>query len=567
MRISRVLLAFVLLLLALAAPSSASAALGELSLISRADGVAGLLGDGNSYTNERSTSADGRYIVFISYADNFGGPFAAERNVYRRDTLLGRTELVSRANGLNGAVGDDNSFGAAVSADGNRIAFVSAANNLSAADNDTYTNIFVRDMTAGTTTLASRASGVAGLAANNGSLIPTISGNGNVVAFQSAASNLDPTVTDNNAVTDVFVRDLTTSSTRLMSKSTGGVIGDDLTGNGDISFDGNLVTMDSEATTLGGNVTGASSNVYVRNRSAATTTLISQPTGTGNVSGANEAGSSTITEAGDRVAFISRSGPLVPDAPLTRYAAYVRDLGSNTTTLVSRSASGLPADDDIFSPVISSDGSILTFESKATNLDGATGGMSQAFVRDLATGQTQLISRAGRTGAPAATGIGSPTSGRSSRLVIFESNATNLVPEANSSVYQLFMRDVKVIDPIPPTPAATISGKRFKGKLSKKSFTIKATTGGGATGITGKATIRVSKKIVKSGKVVVKLKPRAVTASLTSHKLRFTLSKKQNRRVLKALKTKKSRVKVSVELTATGPGLPGTAKFSGKLRR
>ncbi|MBJ7353900.1 MAG: PD40 domain-containing protein [Thermoleophilaceae bacterium] len=559
-----VVLSFLALIAALAVPTAASAALGELSLISRADGFAGALGDGNSYTNERSISADGRYIAFLSYADNLGGPYAAERNVYRRDTLLGRTELVSRANGLNGAVGDDNSFSAEISADGNRIAFVSAADNLSGADDNTYTNIFVRDMTAGVTTLASRASGVAGDPANQSSLIPKISGDGNVVGFQSLASNIDPTVTDNNAAVDTYVRDLTNSTTRLVSKSTAGVIGNDLTTVGDISFDGNLVTMDSQATTLGGNVTGASSNVYVRNRSAATTTLVSQPTGNSNVSGANEAGASTITDAGDRIAFVSRSGPLVPDAPLTKYATYVRDLTNNTTTLVSRAASGALADTDVFSPVISSDGSILTFLSAATNLDGATGGVKQAFVRDLATGQTQLISRAGRVGAPANALISSTTPGRSSRLVLFEANATNLAPEANGPVYQLFMRDVKVIDPIPPV---TISGKSFKTKLSKKSFTVKATTGGGATRISGKATLRVSKKIVKSGRIVVKLKPRTVASTLTSHKLRFTLSKKQNRFVLKALKTKKSRVKLSVELSATGAGTPGAARFSGKLRR
>lgn len=564
MRTARRLLIFGALAAALIAPSTASAALGELSLISRADGFAGALGDGNSYTNERSISADGRYVVFASYAQNLGGTITAVRNVYRRDTLLGRTELVSRMTGVNGTAGNDLSFGAAVSADGNRIAFVSAANNLSPDDNDTYNNIFVRDMAAATTTLASRASGVAGVAANNISLIPTISGDGNVVGFQSLATNIDPTVSDLNGTVDAFVRDLTNSTTRLLSKSTAGVLGNDLTTVGDLSFDGNLVTMDTEATTLGGTVAAGSNNVYVRNRSAGTTTLVSQPTGTSNVSGNAESGESTITDAGDRIAFSSRSTNLASDASPVLTFAYVRDLANATTTLVSRSPAGTPTDNTVYAPVISSDGSFLTFATASTNLETPTNGLLQAFVRDLASGQNTLISRVGRTGPVGDRAASYPTPGRSSKFVVFESNATNLSPESNGTIYQLFIRDVKVVDPIPP---ATISGKSFKAKLSKKSFTVKATTGGGATGISGKATLKVSKKIVKSGKIVVKLKARAVAATLTSHKLRFTLSKKQNRRVLKALKTKKSRVKVSVELTATGPGTPGSAQFSGKLRR
>lgn len=563
MRRPLVLLCFVFLIASFAVPASASAALGELSLISRVDGLAGVAGDGNSYTNNRAISADGRYVVFSSYAENLGGPTPGLRDVFRRDTLLGRTELVSRANGLNGAVGDDTSFGASVSADGNRVAFVSSADNLSTDDNNTFNNIFVRDIAAGTTVLASRISGVAGGAANNTSLIPNISGDGTVVGFQSAATNIDTSQIDNNGQTDAYIRDFKDSTTRLVSKSTLNVLGNQFSGIGDLSYDGNLITIETSATTLGGTIAGGTTNVYVRNRSAGTTTLVSQPTGTTNV-GATEAGESTITDAGDRVAFSAQSTNLAPDAPPSLSSAYVRDLAGATTTLVSRSPDGAPSNSSAGSPVISGDGTILTFHSAATNLDGPTNSLEQAFVRDLASGRNTLISRVGRTGPIGDRPSNYVTPGSSSRFVLFESNATNLTPDSNGTNYQLFMRDVKVVDPI---PAASINGKSFKSRLSKRSFTIKATTGGGATGISGKATIRVSKKIVKSGKVVVKLKSRAVTPSLTSHKLRFTLSKKQNRRVLKALKTKKSRVKVSIGLTATGSGTPGSAKFSGKLRR
>lgn len=554
---------FAFLLLA-TGTSTASGALGDLTIVSRADGPAGVLGDGNTYLNERAISADGRFVAFASYAQNFGGPFAAPRNIYRRDLALGRTELVSRANGVAGAVGDDASFGFSMSSDGNRIAFVSDASNLSAADNDTYKNIFVRDMAAATTYLASRASGAAGLAANNTSLIPSISADGTVVGFQSQATNIDPTITDNNTQVDVYIRDLKNDTTRLMSKSTGGVLGDGFSTVSDLSADGNLVVIDTEAGSLGGTVVPGSGNVYIRDRVANTTTLVSQPTGTTNASGNASSGSATITANGDRVAFISRSTNLAADQSASDYQLYVRDRVANTTTMVSRSPGGAPADASVSNGVIAPDGSIVTFVTGADNLDGPASTVQQAFVRDLASGATTLISRAGRTGDPANRSVGSATPGYSNRIVAFETDATNLAPEANGDDHQLFVRDVKVVDPIPP---ATIGAKKFVAKLSKRKFKVKVTTSGGATLITGSATISVSKRIVKSGKLKVKLKARTVSAGSSTHTLTFTLSKSQNKRVLKALKTKKSRVKVSLSLTATAPGGAGSAKISGKLKR
>lgn len=547
------------LLLAAALPAGASAALGDLVLVSRADGAAGALGDGNSYLNARAVSSDGRFVAFASYSQNLGG--TAVRDIYRRDLALGRTELVSRADGAAGAAGDDVSFGYSMSADGNRIAFVSGADNLSAADNNTYTNIFVRDMAAGTTTLASRASGPAGAAANNGSLIPEISGDGTVVAFQSQATNIDPTVTDNNAQVDVYVRDLKDDTTRLLSKSTGGALGNGLSTVGDISADGRLVTIDTEATTLGGTVAPGSGNVYVRDRVANTTTLVSQPTGTSNASGNAEAGASTITAAGDRVGFVSRSTNLAPDQSPANYQFYVRDLGANTTTMVSRSAAGAPADGNVEPGAISPDGSIVAFTTGADNLDGPPSSVDQAFVHDLTTGSNALISRAGRDGAPGDRAAAFATPGQSNRLVAFESDATNLAAEATGAKHQVFVRDVKVVDP------ATIAAKKFTAKLRKRVFKVSATTGGGATGVSGKATIRVSKKFVRSGKLIVRFGPRTVPAARTKHTLAFKLSKRQNRLVLKALRSKRTRLRVTLSLRATGPGAPGAATVTGKLRR
>ena len=114
-------------------------------------------------------------------------------NVFLRDLDESSTALASRANGPNGAGGDADSADPAsrpVVSDNGRVAFISQANNLSADDNDALTNVFVRDALAGTTELVSRAPGPAGAAANASSGGPTTSADGRYVAFDSPATNL-----------------------------------------------------------------------------------------------------------------------------------------------------------------------------------------------------------------------------------------------------------------------------------------------------------------------------------------------------------------------------------------
>lgn len=553
-------------LTALILAGAAYAALGDLSIVSRADGTAGSIADGNAYTNARASSADGRYVVFISYANNLGGSTNGDRQVYRRDTLLGRTELVSRATGLAGAVGDDTSFAAAVSADGNFVVFASGADNLSILDNDAYSNIYLRDIAAGTTTLVSRASTGApynGAAANASSIGPVISGDGTIIAFQTAASNLDGTMTDNNAASDVYVRDLAAQTTRLISKTTGGTIGNGLTGTGDISFDGRMVTMDTESDNLGGTVSGSSA-VYVRDRQTNTTTLVSQASGTSNVSSDDVAGNSTISDDGTKIAFIGRATNLVAGSPSNRYFGFLRDLSTNATSIVSTNSAGELPNADIGEATIASDASGISFNSEATNIDGPPPTDEQAFHKDFASGQTMLVSRVGRDGAPATGSVSGPTLGRSSNFLLFSTNAANLVAEPTGGVYEVFRRDIKVVDPIPPV---TLTGKRFTAKVSRSRFAVKVGTTNGPTGIAGTATIRTSKRIVRSGKIVVKYKLRAISATRSSHKITFKLSKRQNKLVLRALKTKRSRLKVTVALVASKPGSQATRRISGKLRR
>ncbi len=147
-----------------------------------------------------SISANGRYVAFDTEAENVTAEDAnSVGDVVVRDRVAGTTTLVSRATGATGAPGDYHSWVPQISADGSRVAFVSNADNLGSVSNpDPETplhrlNVYVRDLVAGTTVLASRANGASGAPADADSGGPNghaISADGTKVVFHSQGTNL-----------------------------------------------------------------------------------------------------------------------------------------------------------------------------------------------------------------------------------------------------------------------------------------------------------------------------------------------------------------------------------------
>src|SRR5262249_2282185 len=102
-----------------------------------------------------SIDADGSRVAFDSLSSNLAdGANGADVQVYVAAVDTGAIRIVRRAPGATGAVGDDDSTLPSISADGNRVAFVTRAANLVSADHDHDNDIDVRDLTAATTTLA-----------------------------------------------------------------------------------------------------------------------------------------------------------------------------------------------------------------------------------------------------------------------------------------------------------------------------------------------------------------------------------------------------------------------------
>jgi len=152
--------------------------------------------------------------------------------------------LVSRA--YSGTVGFGCGANPAISADGTVVAFISDGANLVRHDTNAAYDVFVRDMTTGVT---SRASVTSKEGQTNGGLgRVTLSGDGQLVTFQSDAWNLVPN--DDNLVQDIFLRDLRRGKTFRVSVSTSGAEANGYSSNAAISTDGSTVVFESDASNL-----------------------------------------------------------------------------------------------------------------------------------------------------------------------------------------------------------------------------------------------------------------------------------------------------------------------------
>lgn len=205
-------------------------------------GPQGLEADGDS--SAPSISADGGIVAFVSTATNL---VSGDTNnspdvfVWRRST--GAIERVSVSSSEAQARGA--SFAPAVSGNGDRIAFESVAGNLVGSDRNGARDIFLRDLSDGTTSRVS--TGPYG-AANRESREPSLSSTGRKVAFSSSATNL--VARDTNGRADVFVRDVTSRTTIRVNVAPRGIQANAASGGGVITAAGTTVVFHSNATNL-----------------------------------------------------------------------------------------------------------------------------------------------------------------------------------------------------------------------------------------------------------------------------------------------------------------------------
>jgi Tol biopolymer transport system component len=192
---------------------------------------------GGCESTEPALSANGRYVAFESSATNLvAGDTNRLADVFVRDLRTGRTQRVSISSSGRQAGGDRTNNGSnapMISADGRYVVFHSYASNLVRGDTNRVPDIFLRDRKTRKTARISVSS--SGLQADQESLgSAAVSADGRYVAFTSLATNL--VAGDANDITDVFVRDLRAGTTTLVSLGAAGNQGDDASSAGGAVF-------------------------------------------------------------------------------------------------------------------------------------------------------------------------------------------------------------------------------------------------------------------------------------------------------------------------------------------
>ncbi len=388
-------------------------------------------------------SGDGRYVVYMSWAYNLAGlDTNFNSDIYLYDVHAATTVRVSVDS--SGAEANGNSDSPDISADGNIVVFDSTATNLVAGDTNGAADVFVRNLAAGTTTRISvNSSGEQTTGFNPYSFRPRISRNGQYVVFESNATNL--VAGDNNGQRDIFVRDLLAGTTTRVNVDSSGVESNAFSQMASISADGRYVVFESTASNLVPGDTNGTSDVFVHDNLTGVTSRAS--VGALGEQGNGDSLISTISPSGKLVGFSSNATNLVANDTNGDYDVFVRDLLAGTTTRVSTSSSGAQAiyanvDPGSFDPAISGDDRYVAFDSGATNLvPGDTNPWPDVFVKDLQTQATTRESVSTTGGQGSLPSQSSlPSISDDGRLVVFYAYA-DLVPNDSNGVTDIYLRE------------------------------------------------------------------------------------------------------------------------------
>lgn len=265
-------------------------------------------------------SGNGRFVAFHSNATNLvAGDTNNQYDVFVRDLLLDTTERVSLTT-TNGE-GNGGSSGATISDDGQRVAFWSTASNLVPDDSNGVLDAFVRDRQAGTTTAVSVTN--SGVIGNGRTERPMISGNGRYVVFASIATNL--VSPDTNPSGDIFVRDLDLSKTSRVSVSATGVQANLECNQPSISTDGRMIAFGSAAKNLVPSDTSLGFQVLIKDRLTGHLSRISQSSG--GIAADQGAQAPMMNADGKFVSFESHATNLVVGDTNEAEDVFVREVG------------------------------------------------------------------------------------------------------------------------------------------------------------------------------------------------------------------------------------------------
>ncbi len=303
---------------------------------------------------------------FVAFVSAGSGEGDAVSAVYVRDLVQNQMVLVSTS--MAGELPNGSSYQPSISADGRFVAFTSEADDIVAVDTEDSMQVYLHDLRTGVTSLISIDED--GTGGDADSFSPSISADGRFIAFTSMARSFDPEH-DDNVTPDVYMHDRLTGRTTLISVETDGTASGGVSGQPSVSAGGRLVAFTTTAS-LDVTDTNDSNDVYVFDATRSANELVSRSLD-GDAAGDSQL--PAISADGNTIAFVSDADDLVDGDDNQHSDVFVhrRDTSRETSRdtsidLVSRALDGTPGNDDSHSPSVSGDGLRVAFISEATDL-------------------------------------------------------------------------------------------------------------------------------------------------------------------------------------------------------
>lgn len=263
-------------------------------------------GGANAACSTPQVSSDGRYVVFASGAtDLVDSDTNGKIDIFLRDRTAGTTTRVSIA--ADGTQSDADAVAPVISADGAQILFSSAATTLSSLDENSSSQLYLYKLASGELSIVSLRNNQSTVTGNGSSAAASISSDGRYVVFESAATDL--ITSDTNGVADCFLRDLTAATTTRINVATDGTVANGRCSNPQISGEGRYVVFSSEASNLATGDSDTDGDIFVRDLTRETTTVVSD--GVGDVAANGVSSLPTVEADGNRVVFLSAATNLI----------------------------------------------------------------------------------------------------------------------------------------------------------------------------------------------------------------------------------------------------------------
>jgi Tol biopolymer transport system component len=412
---------------------------------------------GNSSSYQPGVADGGRYVVFVSYSDNLvNGDTNFSNDIFFHDRdvdgpagtaidTVGNFET-SCLTFLPGQ-SDDHSFLAAVSQDGDRVAYESQGRNLATGDQEAEgLDVFGRDRSTKATTLVSAQALPSAPPPSYSSVRPSISAGGGFIAFESNSDRITPG--DGNGVADIFIRDLDFSTTTRVSVDTsgndanGGSYAPSINRHSGVTpgLDGRYVAFESDATDLVVGDTNGVRDIFLRDITGGTTVRVSLDSGGTQANGHSFAPS--VSGDGTLVAFCSYASNLVAGDTNGVADIFVKNVTTGAISRISTTSSGAQVSGGSTRPVISENGNVVAFLSVAADLvPGDGNGVADVFVKTVSTGAVVRAS-VGASGEESDAAASNPSLSGDGRMVAWDSAATNLTGDESLGFSDVFVRDL-----------------------------------------------------------------------------------------------------------------------------